>query len=226
MVVVDLVTLIRYFVSGEITTRFILKVLGVLVAAKIVGVYYLSELGVKIPLVPKKKNTLFTLVSFVLVIFIIVYSFSIMGGPGSQRKLRLDQKRIEDLQSIQYQVINFWQQKEKLPVSLDELKNPIANYIVPQDPEFQKGLAYEYVKVSDKKFQLCATFTLPIPKGYVEGSGVYGGVMPVKDVSTSPVSVPYPGGINDSWDHQTGRTCFDREIDPEIYPPYPKPAKS
>lgn len=228
MVVVDLVTLVRYFVSGEITVRFILKVLTVLISAKIVGVYYLSELGIKIPLVPKKKSALFITISSILVLFAVVYGFIVMGGPGSQRDLRLDQRRIEDLQSIQYQVINFWQQKEKLPVSLDELKNSISGYMSPKDPEFEKGLVYEYKKISDKttktnaSFELCATFTLPIPKGYVENGGGYS-VMPTKDVAVS--SMPYPGGMNDSWDHQEGRTCFEREIDPELYPPYPKPVR-
>lgn len=224
MVVVDLVTLVRYFVSGEITTRFMFKVLSILVAAKLVGINYLSDLGVKIPLMSKNKNTFLATVSSILVIFAIVFGFIIMGGPGSQRNLRLDQKRIEDLQSIQYQVINFWQQKEKLPTSLDEFKNPISNYMVPQDPEFEKGLVYEYKKLNDKTFELCATFTLPIPKGYVENNTSGYGVMPARDIAVS--SAPYPAGINDSWDHQEGRTCFERTIDSELYPPFPKPVKN
>ncbi len=227
MVIVDLVTLVRYFVSGEITIRFVLKVVAVLIAAKIVGVNYLSDLGVKVPLMPKNKNIFLTVVSSILVIFAVVYGFMVMGGPGSQRNLRLDQRRIEDLQSIQYQVINFWQQKEKLPTSLNEFKNPISGYVVPQDPEFEKGMVYEYNKISDKKFELCATFTLPIPKGYVENStGGYGGVMPARDIAVSSMPYPGPGGVNDSWDHQEGRTCFEREIDPQIYPPYPKPTET
>ncbi len=233
MVVVDLVTLVRYFVSGEITVRFILKVVAVLISAKIVGVYYLSELGVKVPLVPKKKDFLFIITSSAFVVFAVVYGFITMGGPGSQRNLRLDQRRIEDLQNIQYQVINYWQQKEKLPTTLEELKNPLSGFTLPQDPEFEKGLTYEYNKISDLskktsiKFELCATFTLPIPKGYIENSkGGYGGVMPARDIAVSSMPYPYPGGTNDSWDHQEGRTCFEREIDPELYPPYPKPLKS
>lgn len=225
MVVVDLVALVRYFVSGEITVRFILKVLAVLVAAKIVGIYYLSELKVKVPLVPKNKSFLFTTISSALVIFAIVYGFIVMGGPGSQRNLRLDQRRIEDLQNIQYQVINYWQQKEKLPATLDELKNPLTGSIIPIDPEFEKGMAYEYKKIEDKKFELCATFAAPLPKGWVDYSkgGYGGGVMPARDIAVSSMPMPYPGGTNDSWDHQEGRTCFDRTIDPETYPPYPKP---
>jgi hypothetical protein len=223
MVVVDLITLVRYFVSGEITIRFILKVFSVLVTAKIAGIYYLSTLGVQIPLAPKKENKLYVGSAVVLVVFAIVYGFIVMGGPGSQRDLRLDQRRIDDLQSIQWQVINFWQQKGRLPESLDEFKNPISSFMIPQDPEFKKGLSYEYNKLSDKKFELCATFTLPIPKGYVENGGYR--VMPARDISMS--SEPYLGqGTHESWDHQEGKTCFEREIDPDLYPVYPKPLKN
>lgn len=225
MVVVDLVTLVRYFVSGEITIRFILKVLAVLVAAKIVGINYLSDLGIKIPLMSKNKNVFLTTLSLILVIFAVVYGFIVMGGPGSQRDLRLDQRRIEDLQSIQWQVISYWQQKEEIPESLEEFKNPISSFMVPQDPEFEKGTVYEYRKINDKTFALCATFAAPLPKGWVEnGKSGFGGTMPARDVAVS--SMPYPGGMNESWEHQAGRTCFERTIDPELYPPYPKPEKN
>ncbi|MBP6857812.1 MAG: hypothetical protein KBC11_01310 [Candidatus Pacebacteria bacterium] len=223
MVIIDLVTLVRYFVSGEITIRFILKVLAVLITAKIVGLYYLSELGVKVPMMPKNKSKMFVWVSSVLVLFGIVYGFTVMGGPGSQRNLRLDQRRTDDLQSIQWQVINFWQQKERLPESLDEFKNPISSFMLPQDPEFQKGLTYEYNKISDMKFELCATFSLPAPQGFVENGRYGGGIMPTKDMAMTEPS--FGGGMNESWDHQGGRTCFEREIDPDLYPPYPKPLK-
>ena len=219
MVVIDLVTLVRYFVSGEITIRFILKVFAVLVIAKVVGLYYLSELGVKVPFVNKNKNKLFVSVSIILVLFSIIYGFSVMGGPSTQRDLRIDQRKVDDLQSIQYQVINFWQQKERLPTSLEELKNPISGFNLPKDPEFQKGLNYEYNKISDMKFELCATFKVVAPKGLIENSKNYDG-MSARDVMIEP---NFGGGLNESWDHEAGRTCFEREIDQDLYPPYPKP---
>ncbi|MEK7140208.1 MAG: hypothetical protein AAB815_00315, partial [Patescibacteria group bacterium] len=65
-------------------------------------------------------------------------------------------------------------------------------------------------------------FALPIPKGWREYSN--GGVIPMpylgseKDVS---MSYPYPsGGTNESWAHEAGRTCFERTIDKDIYPPF------
>lgn len=229
IVAVDLVTLVRYFISGEITYRFILKVLTVLVVAGLVGFYYVFLLREKEGF-QSKTDMIFGGVGIVLVIASIVYSFLIIGSPMKQRLLRLDDRRIGDLQNIQYQIINFWQQKEKLPADLKELANPLSGYSLPVEPEFEKGKTYEYIVKGPLTFELCATFSLPIPKGWREYGG--GGISPMpyidygygKDVATS--SYPYPGaGTNESWDHQEGRTCFARTIDKDIYPPYPKPLR-
>ncbi|MBI2095509.1 MAG: hypothetical protein HYT89_05030, partial [Candidatus Omnitrophica bacterium] len=42
VVAADLITLVRYFISGEITTRFIYKIITVLIVAGLVGFYYMS----------------------------------------------------------------------------------------------------------------------------------------------------------------------------------------
>ena len=219
--VVDLVTLVKYFISGEVTSRFILKVASVLV----VGVYYIFLLRSK-DNSQSRIGMIFGLVGVVLVVVSIFYSFSVIGSPAKQRLLRLDDRRVNDLQNIQYQVINFWQQKEKLPANLTELSNPLSGYSLPIPPEFEKGETYEYKVLSLLKFEFCATFALPIPKGWREHNG--GGVVPMlayeKDVSMT-YPYPRPGGVNESWDHQAGRTCFERTIDKDIYPPYPKPLR-
>jgi hypothetical protein len=220
-VMVDLVTLVRYFVSGEITLRFILKVVAVLIVAGMAGWYYLHKVRGTLS---TKMEWLIAIKSTVLVLAAIVWAFYVMGSPFAQRVLRLDQRRVDDLQSIQWQVINYWQQKQKLPATLSDLTNPISSYAIPTDPEYQKGNIYEYAVLGDKKFQLCATFSKPMPKGWVDNSASYGGGMfEARDMAVS--SMPYPGGMNDSWDHEAGRTCFERTIDPDLYPPYPKPVK-
>lgn len=220
VIIVDLVTLVRYFVSGEITVRFILKVIGTLAIAKLIGWYYIFEMNPKVSFnLPLPK--ILTAVSTIFVLGLIVWSFTLIGSPKMQRALRFDDRRIQDLQSIQWQVINYWQQKEKLPENLSELANPISSYMVPVDPEFSKGIKYEYATKGPLSFELCATFSEAMPKGWVEYSG--GGAYPMpfsgRDVA---VSYPYPGGVNESWDHQAGRTCFTRTIDKDLYPPYPK----
>ncbi len=228
VIMVDLVALVRYFISGEITTRFILKVVVVFITALIVGKYYVLDLrdnkifGWNI----KKSGLIFSSISVILVAAAIVYSFMIMGSPAKQRLLRLDDRRINDLQSIQYQVINYWQQKEKLPEELSVLSNSTTGYSLPVEPEFEKGNSYEYFVKDKLKFELCATFALPMPQGWQEYSSG-GGIAPMvayDTKETSNVSYPYRGGINESWDHQAGRTCFERTIDKDIYPPYSKSA--
>ncbi len=229
--VIDLIVLVRYFVSGEITVRFILKVLIAIAAAKTVLYYFLPEVwSFKLQ---KLFRTVAIYFGIVMVLALIIWSFVVMGSPFKQRELQLDDRRVQDLQSIQYQVINYWQQKEQLPADLKTLTNPISNYSLPVDPEYNLGKVYEY-NIKDKNkltFELCATFSQPMPKGVVEygkGGGVY--PMVVRDVTTSnasePAMYPYPSGTNDSWDHGSGRTCFERTIDKDLYPPYPKVLKN
>ncbi len=220
--IIDLVTLVRYFISGEITSRFILKVLTILVVAGVVGFYYVSKSREQEGAGAKDK--LFAFVGALLVLVAVIYSFMIIGSPTKQRQLRLDDRRVNDLQTIQYQVINSWQQKEKLPADLKELANPLSGFSIPVDPEFEKGKTYEYIVKDKLTFELCATFSQPIPKGWREYSNS-GGVFATMPVAyDAKTSYPYPGGgINESWDHQAGRTCFSRTIDKDIYPPYPKP---
>lgn len=231
VVAIDLVTLVKYFVSGEITTRFILKVVAVLLVALFVGVHYIFELkninkffGIPVGVGSAVKASIW-------VVLLVWFSFCVMGSPMKQRELRLDERRVQDLQGIQWQVINYWQQKEKLPEKITDLANPLSGYSLPVEPEFEKGKIYEYSIKDNTKltFELCADFALPMPKGWQEYNYNKGGIMPmaVREGATDvAVSYPYPGGgVNESWDHQTGRTCFERTIDPEMYPPFENPVK-
>lgn len=220
VIVVDLVTLVRYFISGEITSRFILKVATALVVSVLVGFYYIFLLR-RNENSSSKIDMIFGIVAVTLVLSSVIYSFAIMGSPAKQRLFRLDDRRISDLQNIQYQIINFWQQKEKLPEDLSKLSNPLTGYSLPVPPEFEKGEKYEYNVLGPLKFELCATFALPIPKGWREYGG--GSVMPMPafDGRNFSESYPYPGGgTNESWSHEAGRTCFGRTIDKDIYPPF------
>lgn len=220
--IIDLVTLVRYFISGEITSRFIYKVLTTLIVAILVGTYYIYLLRGKDNPTSSKVGIIIASIGAIFVIVSIFYSFSIMGSPAKQRLLRLDDRRVTDLQNIQYQVINFWQQKEQLPKDLNELVNPTAGTSLPVPPLFEKGELYEYKTTSPLSFELCATFDLPIPSGWKE----YGGKpSPYVGFEGRDVASTYPapfGGVNESWSHEAGRTCFARTIDKDIYPPYKK----
>ena len=128
-----------------------------------------------------------------------------MGSPFTLRMKRFDERRVNDLQNIQYQIVNFYQRKGNLPNSLDELKDPIAGFNIPNDPD--SAASYGYEKVADLNFKLCADFSLES-----------GAQIDSKNV-TRPVPV-FLGNdyLNENWRHNSGKQCFDRKIDKDLYP--------
>jgi len=200
IIIGDLVSLIYNFLQGELTIRFFLKIISVLaVAASIFG-YYLYELRRK-PGVISSKIKIFTRLVIAIVAVIVIVGFFIAGSPFKQRLIRFDRERVNDLQMIQGQIVNFWINKEKLPASLNDLKDNISGFVAPVDPE--TGNPYEYRVKGNLTFELCANFNFTSKEGAVN------------------ISAPaYPRyGIEENWNHSAGRVCFERTIDPDIYKP-------
>ena len=220
-VAVDLITLVRYFLGGEITTRFTLKVLAVfLVTGGIFG-YYLSDLR-RSDAQGKGKGKIVAWVAACAVLASIVGSFFIMGSPMTARAKRFDARRVSDLQNIQWQVVNFWQRKAQLPASLSDLEDSISGYRNPKDPE--TDATYDYrMSEKNKSFSLCATFIRSNvgEKDAMRGRGEYGGGGGYYPSAPASISVGgyYSVGAGESWEHDKGNYCFARTIDPERYPP-------
>lgn len=219
VIVVDLVILVNYFVSGEITERFIYKILGTILIAGTVWTYYYISLKNFTDKNSKNKITKKILFALSILIFggLIVFGFLVMGSPKMQRAWRLDERRVQDLQVIQGQILNYWQQKGILPQALNDLKDPLSYTSVPLDPEFQKGKSYEYIPKDNLSFTLCADFSEVAPQGLVETGG---GTIAINDIRSTSAYAPGWGGVNDSWNHSKGKVCFDRTIDTNIYKPF------
>ncbi|HEX5774609.1 MAG TPA: DUF5671 domain-containing protein [Candidatus Paceibacterota bacterium] len=210
-ILIDLITLVNYFLNGEITTRFALKVIVVLLTAGFVFMHFLADLKGHWIANPKRAN-LVGAVAAVVAFSAIIAGFFIVGTPAQARDVRLDIQRVNDLQGIQSQVVTFYQQKQSLPSSLSELADPLSYYTLPKDPE--TGTDYEYERTGNLSFKLCADFAREGKD--LQGRGGFG-----RDIA---VSYPYPGDLsNENWQHEEGYTCFDRTIDPERYPPFEKP---
>jgi hypothetical protein len=138
----------------------------------------------------------------VLIVVTVLAGFMIVGTPAEARKMRLDNQRVSDLQSIQWQVVNYWQLKQALPVSIVELEDPISGYLNPRDPE--TGELYVYRPTGPLSFELCATFAASGDADWGKGE---------------PMPIRAYGSIEGSWAHGAGEQCFTRAIDPERYPP-------
>jgi hypothetical protein len=205
-IVIDLIALVFNLLEGDFTVRFILKVSSVLLVSGLIGGYYLYELKSDKGVRTRGRNY-FRWTSIILVALSVIGAFFIVGSPVTNRNRQYDAERISDLQSIQWQILNYWQRKQVLPASLADLKDDLSGQIVPRDPKTQE--AYEYRATGKLSFELCATFALI---GNENQSG--------RDYTvTAPASIG--GGIEESsWQHDAGRTCFTRTIDPQLYPPY------
>lgn len=214
LIIGDLVALIYNFLQGEITTRFLLKVIFVLAVAAAVFWYYLYDLR-KVPGTFSKQAKMFVWGVCIALVAVVVAGFFVAGSPFTQRLVRFDQQKVNDLQTLQSQIVSYWQQKNMLPPTLGNLQDSISGFVPPVDP--QSGAPYEYVVTASTSFQLCAQFNLPSTAGQIGAT------------RTTPVGAPYPyGSIEASpnaiqtWDHATGRQCFDRAIDPQLYKPITK----
>lgn len=207
-IVIDLITLLTTFLGGELSIRFGLKVAVVLLTALAVFAYAYADLK-RFWVSHARIATLFGAGVLLAAVVAVVSGFFIIGTPQDNRLKRFDQQKVNDLQSLQWQIISEYQQKGVLPSKLDALADDIANFQIPVDPQTQE--AYGYTVTGTHSFELCATFNRPTPE--TKGRGAY----PTYDVS-------YPDQKNDTWTHGTGETCFSRTIDPDRYPIHTKGA--
>ncbi len=191
----DLITVLYRFLDGqELTIAFLLKVLTVLVITSLIFGYYLDDLRGRLS---DHRRNFWKFVAIFFAVGSIIAGFLVLGSPQTQRSLRYDSQRISDLQNIQARLVNYWQRKGVLPDSLFEMTDEISGLTVPKDP--QTSLDYEYRKTGDMSFELCAEF---------------------KNAST-PNDTRYDYyeyETMSNWKHNVGRHCFERTIDPELYP--------
>ncbi len=200
VVIGDLIALVYNFLQGELTTRFGLKIVTVFAIAGSIFWHYLGELHGR---AGETSHRLFIWLVAVVVAVSVVSGFAVAGSPMSRRTARFDEQRVMDLQSIQWQIVSFWQGKTRLPGDLEELRNDISGYVAPQDPVTDQG--YGYQTTSSLSFRLCAQF----------------------QTDTSADTVPKPAAPREwgqNWVHPAGEYCFTRTIDPQLYPPLDKAA--
>jgi hypothetical protein len=199
----DLIALINTYLNGEITSRFIFKVLVVFIVSAVIFAFYLLERATDSPKKMKWKNILAWL-GIILVISGIVIGFIIVGSPAKQRALHFDQQRAQDLFVIQSKVIAYWIAYGSLPQSLDQADamNPASTFgsRIAVDPV--TNVPYEYSKKSDRTYEICAIFSVSSDE--------------IKKSQNMPV-VP-DTNLELSWDHGVGRTCFARSVDTSRYP--------
>lgn len=193
-----LVTLLFKFLEGDTTLRFFLKTISVFFVAGSIFGYYYAEMRNE-----KKGGTISWMkyliggVSTIVLAMMIIGAFRV-GSPKEERMRKNDDRRIQDLQVIQNQLLSYWISTKKLPDSLSQIEDPISGFIVPRDPE--TNIQYEYFKKDDLAFSLCAQFST---NGVVSGSPA--------------VTKPMSSITEEVWEHTSGHFCFERTVNKELY---------
>ncbi|MEK7638891.1 MAG: DUF5671 domain-containing protein [Patescibacteria group bacterium] len=190
---VDLVVVIMTFLEGEITQRFILKAVAVLVVIGAAFHYYLLDAR-GYWLKHEQKSILFAIGTIVVTLVALAYGFMNIKSPVEVRERRLDDAQVQDLQQIQSLLQEYVFVNNALPATLEALPTAIP---LPQAPEDRP--AYEY-RLTERGFALCATFATATPSEEYYGS--YARPVEEKGVILNP----------DSWQHPSGSYCFERIV--------------
>jgi hypothetical protein len=195
----DLIATVYTFLQGELSIRFFLKTLIILIIAGLIfGFYYLERKKVQY-----KKNIkrdffkVFGLTATALVVSGIVFGFFATGSPALERQRGFDNQRESDLADLANCVENYTGEYKKLPRNIEELEISSYSYCSSkQDPASGEDYEYKVKTISrqvgintEVEFELCATFDLD------------------SEESANP-SKRYYSNNKEKWEkHTAGRSC-------------------
>lgn len=191
----DLAMVVYTFLNGEITIRFILKALALLVV--IGGASYYYALDARNHWQNKEKESVMIGgATLALVLLCAGYGYSLIDSPSVAREVRLDEQQLSDLQDMQWRIEAYYQETASFPGDYEML---YTDFPVPVAPEGRES--YEYKITGSDTYKLCATFAAATPES--ERS------IAKPSVTNGDVYLQ-----NQNWEHGVGRKCFERKIIP------------
>jgi hypothetical protein len=186
IIAADLIGVVYNYLEGELTSRFALKAVSVLVVAGIIFAYYLWDVRQE---QVSEKVRYFAWPVIIVITAGIIGGFVLAGSPQQERLYRIDEQRLNDLYSLNSQVYSYYSSHNQLP--------QLQHVTVPTDPVTEEP--YEYRVLNDTTFELCTTFNF---SDHSNTSKTY----PASEYGMMEVS----------WYHGAGYTCFTRSIEPAL----------
>lgn len=191
-----LIAFVYNYLNGEVTMKFILKTLSVLIIAATVFGFYLYDIRRQaVENVKDKVLKIFFIATLAAVVIVFVASFFVVETPSSARDRRLDEQVINNFYTIDSCVDQYNREKGKMPADFSAMKDD-CSYLTEdllKDP--QTGVAYTYSVKGTTTYEICANFRT---------SNVG------KDNGAS-INYPVMGGINSS-SHKSGQQCLKRQV--------------
>ena len=159
VMIIWLITTINGFLSGELTTKAILKAIVALLISGITFSFYLYD--IKREHIKGKKDKIIQIYfygSIIIVLGAFIFSLFVVESPAETRNRKLDDRIINNFYEIAAGVNNYYQMNNKLPINIEEL-NEDSTYL--RDDDFINPItkeAYEYKVVDEDEYELCTTF--------------------------------------------------------------------
>jgi hypothetical protein len=187
-VVGDLIALVYSALGGELTVRFVLKVLVIGAIAGTALLYYLPDLELEAtkpaPADPSWRRRL-AQAAVAVVAVVALTGLPIVGPPAAERARRLDERRVGDLRAVASAVNVYFTRHDRLPRSLAELS---AEGGLDVRQRARETGPFEYRVTGERSYELCAVF----------------------EREAAARRLPADG---DFWAHGVGRQCFPLTIE-------------
>lgn len=184
VIIGDVIALVYNALGGELTIRFILKVLTIGLIAGTALLHYLADLRLEdtkaVPDEPRWKRAL-TATTIGVVAVVALAGLPVVGSPSAERARRLDQRRVAELRGIVDATNVYFGRHQRLPASLEELSAEGGLNVLTRATETG---SFEYRVSGDRRYELCAVF-----QGETRSASE----------------------TDRFWAHGAGRQCFDLE---------------
>lgn len=190
-ILIDIVALIMAFLEGELTVRFLLKILSVLLVVGLAFIYYVKDVK-GYWLENERESKIYASLAALIVLIAIVFGFLNIETPESVRLAKIDNEIVSDLQDMQWRIEDYYRSNSVLPDTIPTLYGTFEPPVAPE------GLGqYRYEVTSDREYKLCAEFN----QASQQQRESYARPMFEK---------------NYNWEHTAGDWCFERLID-DVY---------
>ncbi|OGY94056.1 MAG: hypothetical protein A2406_00275 [Candidatus Komeilibacteria bacterium RIFOXYC1_FULL_37_11] len=197
VMIIWLITTINGFLSGELTTKAILKAVVALLISGITFSFYFYD--IKRENIQGKKDKVLQIYfygSLLVVLVAFAISIFVVDSPAETRKMKLDERVINSFYQIDSGVNNYYVKYSKMPESIVQIKEE-SNYLT--DEEFKNPITnevYEYKAIGEDEYQLCTTFQYS---------------------SKDRVAQPYDYYNADKmWLHDAGYQCLNQKVNPVL----------
>ncbi len=188
----DAVAIILSFLEGELTMRFVLKAMVLMMVVGSAFFYYLQDAR-GYWLTREKESKIYGLGILVMVIASLVTGFLYTETPTAVREMKLDETQISDLREIQYKIQDKLNMSSStIPVNLEAVYD---GFPIPKAPEDREAYSYE---MTDQGFKLCATFSRDDNADPNMWGPTYDNNNLIKNA--------------ENWQYKKGRYCFERIV--------------